>query len=103
MNPPAGPEPHDLSRPPVSTIGDADDLAYDPGWLGVVLRWPVRVVAIAVIMPVQVVVESVKAAGKALGNHAWCGREGDPWRRGMDPRDLVRDRGSAEASDAGRR
>jgi len=48
-------------------IGDADAEAYDPGWLGVVLRWPLRVVAVVVILPVQVVWESAKAAAKAVG------------------------------------
>src|SRR4051812_19143317 len=40
---------------------DDEDYDYDPGWLGTVLRWPIRIVAVVVIAPFQVAWESVKA------------------------------------------
>ncbi|MFL6111925.1 MAG: hypothetical protein ACJ786_11315 [Catenulispora sp.] len=45
---------------------DEDD-DYDPGWLGTVLRWPIRIVAVVVITPFQVAWESVKALGRFAG------------------------------------
>lgn len=44
-----------------------EDYDYDPGWLGTVLRWPIRVVAVVVIAPFQVAWESVKALGRFAG------------------------------------
>jgi hypothetical protein len=46
-----------------------DDDEYEPGWLGTVLRWPIRIVAVIVIAPFQVAWESVKATGRV----AWRG------------------------------
>ncbi|OLE26341.1 MAG: hypothetical protein AUG49_08400 [Catenulispora sp. 13_1_20CM_3_70_7] len=46
---------------------DDEDYDYDPGWLGTVLRWPIRVVAVVVIAPFQVAWESVKALGRFAG------------------------------------
>lgn len=40
---------------------------YDPGWLGTVLRWPVRIVAVVLIAPFQVAWESLKAVGRVAG------------------------------------
>ena len=39
----------------------SDDEEYDPGWLGTVLRWPLRVVAVLIILPIQIAWESLKA------------------------------------------
>ncbi|NUP52159.1 MAG: hypothetical protein HOW97_33275 [Catenulispora sp.] len=43
---------------------DPEDDDYEPGWLGTVLRWPIRIVAVIVIAPFQVAWESVKAIGR---------------------------------------
>lgn len=47
---------------------DGED-EYEPGWLGTVLRWPIRIVAVIVIAPFQVAWESLKASGRV----AWRG------------------------------
>src|SRR6476620_6494400 len=59
----------DLGRlPSARTSSDIeDDHDYDPGWLGVVLRWPVRVVAVVLVVPIQVAWQATKAAGLAAG------------------------------------
>lgn len=43
---------------------DDQEPEYDPGWLGTVLRWPIRIVAILVILPLQVTWESLKASAR---------------------------------------
>jgi hypothetical protein len=39
----------------------SEDEEYDPGWLGTVLRWPLRIVAVLIILPTQIAWESLKA------------------------------------------
>ncbi|NUR28038.1 MAG: hypothetical protein HOV83_19715 [Catenulispora sp.] len=55
------PEPQDQPE-----YDDVDEDDYDPGWLGTVLRWPIRIVAVIVIAPFQVAWESVKAVGRGI-------------------------------------